>query len=100
MQVLGQLPRKVESIEFCPLNPDQQVLYDNLVDAFSKKYMEQENKVAGDNAGGGAGMVMQLRKLANHPLLIRNIYTDEKLKEMSRKIAKVYLRCSFLCMEG
>jgi len=32
---------------------------------------------------------MELRKIADHPLLIRNLYTDEKLRPMSRDITNV-----------
>ena len=31
----------------------------------------------------GVGLLMNLRKAANHPLLIRNLYDDDKVKEES-----------------
>lgn len=34
-------------------------------------------------------VMMQLRKMANHPLLHRQYYTAEKLKEMSQLMLKV-----------
>jgi SWI/SNF-related matrix-associated actin-dependent regulator 1 of chromatin subfamily A len=34
-------------------------------------------------------VMMQLRKMANHPLLHRQYYTPEKLKEMSQLMLKV-----------
>ena len=34
-------------------------------------------------------VMMQLRKIANHPLLIRHVYEDDKLRQMSRDILKV-----------
>ena len=39
----------------------------------------------------GVSMLIDLRKAANHRLLIRKIYTDSKLREMSRLILKVSL---------
>jgi len=34
-------------------------------------------------------VLMELRKISDHPLLIRNLYTDDKLKPMSRDITNV-----------
>ena len=34
-------------------------------------------------------VMMQLRKIANHPLLIRHVYEDGKLRQMSQDILKV-----------
>lgn len=36
-------------------------------------------------------VMMQLRKMANHPLLHRQYYTTEKLKAMSKLMLKVSL---------
>ena len=66
--------------------PDQQELYDRLIRNFTNKITDEGNEV---NAAGGAAMLMQLRKAANHPLLHRTHYTDERIQEMSRVLAKV-----------
>ena len=34
-------------------------------------------------------ILMTLRKAANHPLLLRSLYTDENLLEMAKKYCKV-----------
>ena len=34
-------------------------------------------------------ILMTLRKVANHPLLLRSLYTDETLLEMASKYCKV-----------
>ncbi|XP_025099319.1 SWI/SNF-related matrix-associated actin-dependent regulator of chromatin subfamily A containing DEAD/H box 1B-like isoform X2 [Pomacea canaliculata] len=81
--VLTQLPKKEESIEYCSLLPEQQELYDSLLRKFSEQV---END--GTEAGGGIAMFMQLRKAANHPLLLRNHYTEERLKKMAEALAK------------
>lgn len=36
-----------------------------------------------------SNIIMQLRKAANHPLLIRSLYNDQKIKEMAKLIMKV-----------
>ena len=46
----------------------------------------------------GIALMMQLRKAANHPLLIRNYYTDEMLSKMAQVYCKVPGSC-FWCNE-
>ena len=41
------------------------------------------------NLPSGVALMTNLRKVANHPLLVRNKYTDSKLIEMSKEYAKV-----------
>lgn len=36
----------------------------------------------------GMTMMMDLRKLSNHPLLIRDIYDDKKLERMAKLLSK------------
>ena len=66
--------------------PDQQELYDRLIRNFTNKITDDGNEV---NIAGGAAMLMQLRKAANHPLLHRTHYTDERIQEMSKVLAQV-----------
>ncbi|XP_005104693.1 SWI/SNF-related matrix-associated actin-dependent regulator of chromatin subfamily A containing DEAD/H box 1A isoform X2 [Aplysia californica] len=82
--VLNQLPKKTENIERCSMIPIQQELYDSLVARYSQE-LSDENA---EPSTGGVGIFMQFRKAANHPLLLRNLYTDDKLKQMSKRIAK------------
>ena len=42
-----------------------------------------------DSASQYSNIVMMLRKAANHPLLLRNLYQDEALLEMAKKYCKV-----------
>lgn len=83
--VLAQLPPKTERIERCSMIPLQQELYDGLL----SKYMTISDDEESEKGGGGVGIFMQFRKAANHPLLLRNRYTDSILKKMAAKIAKV-----------
>lgn len=81
--VLTQLPKKQEHVEYCPLLPEQQELYDSLLQKLS-----QEEDLEDAMSGGGMAIFMQLRKAANHPLLLRNHFTDSRLKDMANALAK------------
>ena len=37
----------------------------------------------------GIGMMMKLRKISNHPLLVRHHYTDEKLLKLAKQYCMV-----------
>ncbi|XP_024941771.1 SWI/SNF-related matrix-associated actin-dependent regulator of chromatin subfamily A containing DEAD/H box 1 homolog isoform X2 [Cephus cinctus] len=80
-QVLRDLPPKSDKVIHCPLIEKQRNMYENLVAEFSAE-ADQNNEV------NGIGMMMQLRKLANHPLLIRDYYNEKKLKLISKRLAK------------
>ena len=51
-------------------------------------------QATGEAADSGIGMLMNLRKCANHPLLIRNQYDDRKLEvsESDKYKAVIYER--------
>ena len=85
MQVLTQLPKKKMHIEPVPLAYEQRELYDELKKKFSQEVAEK-TEVA---KRGGQVMLMELRKTANHHLLIRKKYDDKKLKQMARLMLKV-----------
>lgn len=80
-EVLRDLPTKTEHVIKCPLTKKQQKLYTDLIAKFSAE-ADQSAVV------NGIGMMMQLRKLANHPLLVRDYYNDSKLKIISNRLAK------------
>ncbi|KAK3091472.1 hypothetical protein FSP39_020046 [Pinctada imbricata] len=82
-EVQKQLPQKTEVIEYCELLPDQREVYDRLVANFSAAIADDSVRET-----RGASMLMQLRKAANHPLLIRNHFSDDVLQKMAKKIAK------------
>lgn len=83
--VLKELPAKVEEVVRVPFSDVQRNLYDKLVVSFSKKVKESKDKST--NLSGSA-MMMELRKLANHPLLVRSHYDDTKLKKMAALMLK------------
>lgn len=80
-EVLRDLPEKNERVIKCPMIEKQQKMYTNLVAEFSAE-ADQSTEV------NGIGMMMQLRKLANHPLLVRDYYNESKLKIISSRLVK------------
>lgn len=72
-EVLKDLPKKSAEIIKCPLIKKQKDLYTNLLARFSAEAKENSEV-------DGTGMLMQLRKLANHPLLIQDYYKEDQLR--------------------
>lgn len=58
--------------------------YNELVEYYSNNRAEI---CSGDRAG--ATIMMEMRKLANHPLLQRYYFSDEKLREFSKRLASI-----------
>ncbi|XP_066487782.1 SWI/SNF-related matrix-associated actin-dependent regulator of chromatin subfamily A containing DEAD/H box 1 isoform X2 [Tiliqua scincoides] len=86
-EVLKQLPPKKDIIELCEMSEKQEQLYQDLFRCLKKSI---------DNQGKSSEMgnvMMQLRKMANHPLLHRQYYTTEKLKAMSTLMLKEPTHC-------
>ncbi|XP_066586309.1 SWI/SNF-related matrix-associated actin-dependent regulator of chromatin subfamily A containing DEAD/H box 1 homolog [Prorops nasuta] len=80
-EVLRDLPKKTDTVIRCPLTKKQQSMYKNLLAQFSKEADES-------NQLNGVGMMIQLRKLANHPLLVRDYYNESRLRIISSRLAK------------
>uniref|UniRef100_A0A672JBS4 DNA helicase n=1 Tax=Salarias fasciatus TaxID=181472 RepID=A0A672JBS4_SALFA len=79
-EVLKQLPAKEENVEYCPMSEKQQVLYQTLFKKLKTSINGEKRELS--------NVMMQLRKMANHPLLHRQYYTTEKLKAMSKLMLK------------
>ncbi|XP_071339280.1 SWI/SNF-related matrix-associated actin-dependent regulator of chromatin subfamily A containing DEAD/H box 1A [Trachinotus anak] len=79
-EVLKQLPAKEEIIKFCSMSEKQQVLYKTLFQKLKTSTNNEKRELC--------NVMMQLRKMANHPLLHRQYYTTEKLKAMSKLMLK------------
>uniref|UniRef100_S4RF69 DNA helicase n=1 Tax=Petromyzon marinus TaxID=7757 RepID=S4RF69_PETMA len=82
IDVLQHLPRKSERMELCPMSERQASLYTQLVQSF-KKSSDGVFKTT-----ELCNVMMQLRKMANHPLMHRHLYTDDKIRQMSQLILK------------
>ncbi|XP_029295421.1 SWI/SNF-related matrix-associated actin-dependent regulator of chromatin subfamily A containing DEAD/H box 1A [Cottoperca gobio] len=75
-EVLKQLPAKEVKIAPCPMSEKQQVLYQTLLKKLKASTYGEKRELC--------NVMMQLRKMANHPLLHRQYYTTEKLIAMSK----------------
>ncbi|NXK62757.1 SMRCD regulator, partial [Sylvietta virens] len=81
-EVLKQLPPKKDLIELCAMSEKQEQLYLALLNKLKKTIDGNEKNSDMGNA------MMQLRKMANHPLLHRQYYTNDKLRTMSTLMLK------------
>ena len=81
-QVLKHLPTKTRRVEYCELTPSQSEIYE--------LHKQKALKIVRDRAAGvkvnndSSNIMMALRKASIHPLLFRRLYTDSKLKKMSK----------------
>lgn len=94
-QVLKYLPGKHHEIVKCPLSVSQRTIYNEYIQQGKDARKERERrKNASDKearnspTASSSNVMMSLRKASMHPLLFRRLYTDETLKEMSKKIMK------------
>ncbi|XP_052317077.1 SWI/SNF-related matrix-associated actin-dependent regulator of chromatin subfamily A containing DEAD/H box 1A-like isoform X3 [Oncorhynchus keta] len=79
--VLKLLPAKEGKLVFCPMSEkQQQQLYQTMVGKFKKSAIGEKRELC--------NVMMQLRKMANHPLLHRQYYTTERLEAMSSLMIK------------
>lgn len=100
--VLKELPEKNHDTVVCEMTPYQEKEYFNLLDFYKKRKFEilaQNEAGAHAKLDGIFGVLMELRKAANHPLLRRCFYDDEKIKDMAHIILKVLLFCYLFCLE-
>ena len=90
--VLSSLPAKIHEIEYCEMTSVQKEIYDSLsivsVDDNVFLLFDDEEKVT-STVKKTMENLMMYRKVACHPLLVRNLYTDDKLREMSFKLLNV-----------
>ncbi|XP_068797667.1 SWI/SNF-related matrix-associated actin-dependent regulator of chromatin subfamily A containing DEAD/H box 1 isoform X3 [Struthio camelus] len=86
-EVLKQLPPKKDLIELCAMSEKQEQLYCDLLNKLKKTINSNEK-----NSDMG-NVMMQLRKMANHPLLHRQYYTTDKLRTMSALMLKEPTHC-------
>jgi len=86
-EVLTDLPAKTSLVEKVSLTSRQSELYHQLVQEYKERAVRIQN--GEEPTESGIGMLMQLRKLANHPLLVRDHYSDKQLATIARSL-KVY----------
>ncbi|GAN09686.1 SNF2 family DNA-dependent ATPase [Mucor ambiguus] len=106
--VLKDLPSKEQIIELCDMTEGQAKLYNQIIEQTKKKYQamesaatttadtlqEQKPVVAEKRTDMQAqfedmsNVVIHLRKAADHPLMFRNVYTDDMLRDMAKELHK------------
>ena len=106
--VLKDLPQKTCSVEYCSPTSKQSEIYNRilLLKQAERKDKPSTSSVADDDdlllsfafednaemsKRATANYLMEMRKIANHPLLARTIFDEDKLKVMAKDIRKVYL---------
>lgn len=78
------LPKKHERIITCDLTKSQDDLYVEILEEF------KEGKKNGN--GSALGSLMQMRQIANHPLLYRRNYDNYIIHEIAKILcSKVYI---------
>lgn len=74
------------------MSASQELKYMELVENYTReikyKKITFEDDEPEEKFQKGAGMLMNLRKAANHPLLLRQYYDDQKLRKMSQLMLK------------
>ncbi|KTW30700.1 hypothetical protein T552_00412 [Pneumocystis carinii B80] len=89
IHVLNDLPKKIQHIEFCEMNKEQQSIYDECIFTQKKSVEERAAGIESKNDGKRTyNILMQLRKATNHPLLFRRIYNNVILKKIAKNIMK------------
>ncbi|KAF5321430.1 hypothetical protein D9619_001754 [Psilocybe cf. subviscida] len=107
MQVLKDLPKKTERIEWCEMTDLQRSIYRNALHRSRKTIVE-----AADEADDGlparptkklkaaakpkvtsysensSNVLMDLRKAASHPMLFRTLFTDDALTGITKQLLK------------
>uniref|UniRef100_A0AC35TSX2 Helicase ATP-binding domain-containing protein n=1 Tax=Rhabditophanes sp. KR3021 TaxID=114890 RepID=A0AC35TSX2_9BILA len=78
--VLKLLPKKTEEIKFVDMVPLQVEMYEQCI--------ESMKELVAIGEGGSVSGLMQLRQVANHPLLYRWNYTDTKCHQISQQLVQ------------
>ncbi|KAJ2077094.1 DNA-dependent ATPase fun30 [Coemansia sp. RSA 988] len=99
--VLSDLPKKIENIVNVELTAAQRQLYDSVAPAAGSEELREclqsmgkdgqngaENSKSKQPAASWIATFMELRKAADHPLLLRSRYKLPQLKQMARQILR------------
>ena len=85
LQVLSEMPSKHMQVKHVELSPAQSEIYSSLASALSRDDVEL----------GKMSALPDLRFTANHHLLLRRKYTDDKLRRIAADILKVCTKSKF-----
>ncbi|EDX04414.1 SWI/SNF-related matrix-associated actin-dependent regulator of chromatin subfamily A containing DEAD/H box 1 homolog [Drosophila simulans] len=81
--VLKNLPKKLSLVEKVPMSSQQKIYYHELVDYYSNN----KGEVCSSSERAGIAIMMEMRRIANHPLLMRHYFTDAHLRGFSKRLA-------------
>ncbi|EDV32223.1 uncharacterized protein Dana_GF14153 [Drosophila ananassae] len=81
--VLNNLPKKLSLVEKVPMSTQQKQYYHELVEYYSNN----KGEVCSSERAGIA-IMMEMRRIANHPLLMRHYFTDENLRGFAKRLAR------------
>ncbi|XP_034832478.1 SWI/SNF-related matrix-associated actin-dependent regulator of chromatin subfamily A containing DEAD/H box 1 homolog [Maniola hyperantus] len=82
--VLQDLPKKTNQTVLCPMSEKQQRQYKDLIAGFSAK----DGTIHSTTEQNGMSMMMDMRKLANHPLLLRYFYDQNTTRKIASRLVK------------
>ncbi|XP_064213319.1 SWI/SNF-related matrix-associated actin-dependent regulator of chromatin subfamily A containing DEAD/H box 1 homolog isoform X2 [Tribolium castaneum] len=80
--VLQDLPKKIDHVMKVPMAPTQKEQYEALVASYQNAAVEEES------AYNGMSIMTDLRKLSNHPLLLRYHYDEHQIREMAKLLVR------------
>ncbi|XP_026478006.1 SWI/SNF-related matrix-associated actin-dependent regulator of chromatin subfamily A containing DEAD/H box 1 homolog [Ctenocephalides felis] len=80
--VLKDLPKKTDYTEQVPMTPSQKLQYEQLIQTFSS----ETGEIHANKESSGMTMMMEMRKLSNHPMLLRYYYDDNKLQTIAKRL--------------
>ncbi|KAI0314088.1 SNF2 family N-terminal domain-containing protein [Amylostereum chailletii] len=91
-QVLKDLPKKIERIEWCDMTPLQRKLYNDTLHRSRKTVFDKSKPVtrAKDKLylENSSNVLMDLRKAASHPMLFRTRFTNKQLDSITKVLMK------------
>uniref|UniRef100_A0A2A4IW79 Uncharacterized protein n=1 Tax=Heliothis virescens TaxID=7102 RepID=A0A2A4IW79_HELVI len=82
--VLQDLPKKTNHRELCAMSERQGMLYKELIAGFAAT----DGTIRATTEQSGMAMMMDMRKLANHPLLLRYHYVDSTVRQIAARLAR------------
>ncbi|XP_012553424.1 SWI/SNF-related matrix-associated actin-dependent regulator of chromatin subfamily A containing DEAD/H box 1 homolog isoform X2 [Bombyx mandarina] len=82
--VLQDLPDKTNHTQLCAMSAAQGRLYKELISGFADK----DGAIHATTEQSGMAMMMDMRKLSNHPLLLRYHYQEAQLKKIAARLVK------------
>ncbi|KAH8263684.1 hypothetical protein KR044_012507 [Drosophila immigrans] len=82
--VLNNLPKKHSYVKKVSMSASQKQHYMELVEYYSNN----KGEVCSSSERAGVTIMMEMRRMANHPLLMRHYFTDEQLRGFSKRLAR------------